>query len=290
MKKLFRYEEYVKKIDEIKEKYPFLICHKIGESVLKKDIFGLSIGNYKNVVLFIGGFKGKEMLSVDVLLEYIENVCFAFKNKTHLAGVNISSSLMTKGLTVIPCINPDGLEIYSFGKDAAKEYSQYVYSISKGQCHLWESNVKGIDISRNFNSSREKIVDAEIKKGIFGPSMYGYGGFSAESEPETRAIVNFCEKNNVHHAFSLVGSRKEIYWQGENLNPENSRTMAKILSVCSGYGIANARTEEDFGSFKDWFCENYNRSAFSIGVPKKENDFLKAYSMLEEMLVIGTII
>ena len=33
------------------------------------------------------------------------------KNEKTISGVDISASLFSKGLTVIPCVNPDGVEI-----------------------------------------------------------------------------------------------------------------------------------------------------------------------------------
>lgn len=290
MNNKFDYEEYVSEIEKIKKKYPFLVCHSVGESVCKRKIYGLSVGNYKSKVLFFGGLSGRDVVAMKVLLKYISNVSRAFQNKTKIAGVNVSAALLTRGLTVIPCVNPDGLEIVSNGKDGAKEYGDFVQTISKGNFVCWDANVKGIDISRNFNSAREEIQLNEAQKGIFGPSASGYGGFAAESEPETAAVVNFCERNNVHHAFVLQGNKRNIKWQGENSNPENSRTMVKILSVCSGYGIVNDRNEEDLGGFKDWFCENFHKSAFSLGVTRDESKVEQEYKSLEEMLVIGTII
>lgn len=289
MKAEFDYEEYKNKIDEIKKKYPFLIKYKIGASVCARDIYALSVGNYKNTVLFVAGLSAKDALAVQILIKYTENVCHAFKNRTRISGINISSILMTKGLSIIPCLNVDGMEIRSKGKAGAGDYAEFVECISKGDYSKWEANAKGIDISRNFNSSREKITTLEVEKGVFGPAPHGYGGFAAESEPETRALVNFCERNNVHHAISLRGSSKSINWQSHFDIPENSKTIAKVLSVCCGYGIVNSQTDEECGSFKEWFCENFSRSALSFGV-KNGQSIEETYKSLEEMLVIGTII
>ncbi|MBQ7654648.1 MAG: hypothetical protein IJS17_06205 [Clostridia bacterium] len=289
MNEKFYYRDLVEKIEKITQKYPFVSNCKIGQSVCGRDIYALSVGNYKNTVLFVGGFGARDSVTVRVLLEYVERLCRAFKNRSRLSGVNVSSPLLTRGLSVVACLNPDGMEIASSGAEAAGEYADFVRGVSDGDTSLWNANAKGVDISKNFNSQREKIPLYEANKGIFGPAASGYGGFAAESEPETSALVNFCEKNNIHHAIALLGNGKAINWRSENTDPENSRTMAKVLSVCCGYGILNTRCADDLGSFKDWFCENYKRSALSLGV-KETDDFDKTYKTLEEMLVIGTII
>lgn len=289
MSEKFSYKDLIEKTESIMQKYPFLVKCKIGESVCGREIFALSLGNYKNTVLFVGGFGARDFAATGVLLEYVDRLCFAFKNKEKISGVSVSSQLLSRGLSVVACINPDGLEIASKGAEGAGEYAEFVRKISKNDTSFWNANAKGVDISKNFNSQREKMPLYEAGKGVFGPAASGYGGFAAESEPETAALVNFCEKNNVHHAISLVGSGESINWRSETDDPENSRTMAKVLSVCCGYGIVNSRCAEDFGSFKDWFCENFNRSALSLGV-KGGEDVEKTYKSLEEMLVIGTII
>ena len=289
MTKRFCCEDVNEKIDEMSKAYPFLSKCKIGESACSRPIYSLSIGNYKNTALFVGGFGARDEITVRVLLEYVERLCFAFKHKTRLSGVNVSSPLLSRGLSVIACINPDGLEISSKGAEGAEEYADFVRSVSGADVSKYNANAKGIDISKNFNSSRDKISLHEANRGIFGPAPSGYGGFAAESEPETTALVNFCEKNNIHHVITLLGNGKSINWRCETQDPENSKTMAKVLSVCCGYGITNSISADDYGSFKDWFCENYKKCALSLGV-KNTGDFESVYKSLEEMLVIGTII
>lgn len=285
----FSYEQLCEKIENITKQYPFVAKCRIGESVCGRDIYALSVGNYRNVTLFVGGFGARDALTSQILLEYAHRLCHAFKTKTGLAGVNVSSALMSRGLSIVACLNPDGLEIASRGAEGAGEYADFVREISGGDTSLWNANAKGIDISKNFNSGRDKISLYEANRGVFGPAASGYGGFAAESEPETAALVNFCEKNNIHHAIALLGRGKAIKWMSETCSPENSKTMAKILSVCCGYGIANSRSADEFGSFKDWFSENHKKCALSLGV-KDVGGFEKTYRKLEEMLVIGTII
>lgn len=281
--------------DSLKKNYPFLVCHSVGKSICGRDIMAYSIGNYKNIVLFAGGFRGQDCMLCLLLYRYLEKLCEAVKNKSKLAGVNIYSSLVSKGVTVIPCINPDAIEIYLCGKESAGEYSEYVNILSKGNFSNWNSNAKGIDISRNFSVGREKLRTVENEKGIFGPSPSGYGGFAPESESETVALVKFCERNNIHHAFSLMNGEKGIMWDYEGDVPENSRTMAKVLSVCCGYELFDYKGRDTSGSFKDWFIKNFSRSAFTVEFDKRKTGTLPSeidelYSSVEEMLVIGTII
>jgi len=289
------YNHTVELKNSLGKEYPFLVCHSVGKSICGRDITAYSIGNYKNIVLFTGGFRGQDCMICLLLYRYLQKLCEAVKNKSKLAGVNICSSLNSKGVTVIPCINPDAIEIYLDGKESAGEYSEYVNILSKGDFSGWNSNAKGIDISRNFSIGRERLREAETKNGIFGPSPSGYGGFAPESEPETMSLVKFCHRNNVHHAFSLMNGKEGILWDYDGVVPENSRTMAKILSVCCGYKMINLNDRDTSGSFKDWFIKNFSKSAFTVEFDKQKIGVLPSeindiYSSVEEMLVIGTII
>ncbi len=293
--KIFDYFENERLKNKITEEYPFVTHHIIGKSVCERDIHAFSLGNYKNTILFAGGFHGQEWMTCLVLYKFLERICNCLKNGKKLSGVDIATSFLSKGVTIIPCINPDGTEIAIKGKKGALFYETYVDSIAKGDYSKWNANAKGVDINHNFNAGWEELHKMETDKGIFGPSPRQYGGFAPESEPETIALVKFCEHNNVDHAFALHSQGEEIYWSyGEN-TPEQSLTMANIFSVCSGYSLVKNESLASHGGFKDWFIEYFHKSAFTIEIGKGENplpieDFEDIYEKIEEMLVLGAII
>ena len=286
---VFDYETILNKERELKEKYPFVICHKVGESLCGREIRGYSLGNYKNVVLFVGGISGNDAMTSRLLMKYTEKLCHAFSRRKTISGVNISLSLITKGITVIPCLNPDGLEINTNSFSSAGKYARLAKELSGGRAEEWQSNAQGVDLWRNFNCDREKLKKYSEIMGYNCPSPKNFGGFSGESEPETAALVKFCERNNVDHAFAFTANSDKIGWECDCPHPENSRTMAKILSVCSGIELEKDNFEKEYGSFKNRFMEFCGRSAFSVGIGKG-GDIEEIYNNLEEMLVIGTVI
>lgn len=280
---------------ELKNEYPFLVCHSVGKSVCGRDITAYSLGNYKNIVLFAGGFHAQEWLTSLILLRFLEKVCESLKTERKLSGVDIKSAFMTKGITIVPCVNPDGVEIALHGAESAGDFSGFVSDVSKGNLSEWNANARGVDINHNFDAGWQILREMESKNGIFGPSPRRYGGHAPHSEPETWSLVRFCERNNVDHAFAIHSQGEEIYWKyGEN-TPAESLTMANIFSVCSGYELVHNDGLASHGGFKDWFIDYFGRSAFTIEIGKGKNplpvnELDEIYEKIEEMLVVGAII
>ena len=291
----FDYEESKRIRNALKKEYPFLICHSIGKSVCGRDIMAYSLGNYKNIVLFAGAFHAQEWLTGLVLLRFLEKVCKAVKEDKNISGVDISASLFSKGLTIVPCVNPDGVEIVLNGAESAGNLEEFVRNVSGNDFTKWNANANGVDINHNFDAGWEILREMESKAGIFGPSVRQYGGYAPHSEPETQSLVKFCERHPVDHAFAIHSQGEEIYWSyGEN-TPENSLTMANIFSVCSGYELIENDSLASHGGFKDWFIECFRRSAFTIEIGKGENplpveDLDEIYEKAEEMFTLGAII
>ena len=282
--------ERIKK--ELKLSFPFL---SIGKSVCKREITAYSLGNYKNSVLFAAGFHAQEWLTSLVVLRFLEKICECVSLKKKLSGVDISSALMSKGITIIPCLNPDGTEIVLNGPDSAGEYAELVKEISKGDLSSWNANARGVDLNHNFDAGWQILREMETEQGITSPSPRRFGGHAPHSEPETQALVKFCERNNIDHAFAIHSQGEEIYWSYGSETPENSLTMANIFSVCSGYRLVENDGLASHGGFKDWFIEYFHRSAFTIETGKGKNPLPvsqldEIYEKIEEMLVVGAII
>ncbi len=280
---------------ELKKKFPFIVIHSIGKSVCGRDITAYSMGNYKEKVLFAGGFHAQEWLTSLVVLRFVETVCNAVAENKKLSGVDISKALLHKGITFVPCVNPDGVEIVQNGADTAGDFAGLVRDVSRGDLSEWNANAQGVDINHNFPAGWEILRQMEADSGILGPSPRRFGGFAPASEPESAALVRFCERNYVTHAFAIHSQGEEIYWAYGDKTPENSKTIANILSVCSGYELVPNSGLASHGGFKDWFIEYFSRPAFTIEIGKGKNPLPKEmldeiYEKAEEMFICGAII
>lgn len=281
-------------IYKLRKDYPFAEYAVIGRSLSGRAIFSLSIGTGDTKVLYAGGFHGQEWLTSLILFKFFENLCDAYNTDSTISALKMPSCLEGRKLTIIPCVNPDGIEIAQHGSAAANAYQPLVDKIANGDFSNWNANSRGVDINHNFDAGWEELREIEKKNGILGPSPRQYGGSAPESEPETSALVRLCKSAEFHHAFAIHSQGEEIYWQyGENTPPE-SLMMARILSASSGYTLVSNEGLSSHGGFKDWFIEEMNQPAFTIEIGKGKNPlpvslFDEIYEHLEEMLILGAI-
>lgn len=274
--------------------YAFLTRDTIGESRCKRPIDILYLGNRKKQVLFAGAFHGMEWITSLILLKFLNELCFSVMTGKTMYGINMEVMLNQRGLAVVPCVNPDGVEIQIHGAESAGEYESLVEETSKGNTRKWQANAAGVDINHNFAANWDSLKKLEIENGIKEPSMTRYGGEFPESEPESRAIASYCRAGNISHALAFHSQGEEIYWNFGDYNDREALKMAKMMSYSSGYKIAQPEGLASGGGFKDWFEEKFTRPAFTIEVGMGENplpaeDFESIYKKIREMLVSAVI-
>ncbi len=284
-----------KKINFLINKYNFLKVEYLGKSWCERDIIGLKTGNSKEMVLLVGAFHGMEWMTSLLLFKFLEDVCNVVKANKLICGVNISEKIKNRGIFVIPCINPDGVEIFLKGSSAAYEYKKVVEKSYGKKNHKWQSNARGVDLNHNFKSGWEELKKLEIKNNIVAPSWTRYGGEFPESERETQAITRLCRNSNFKRAFAFHSQGEEIYWDYNNQKPENSEFLAMVFALSSGYELNRPEGLAVGGGFKDWFITEFNRPAFTIEIGKGKNPlplqcFNHIYNKILPMLWLSILI
>ena len=276
------YQELCRYILQLKN-HKMLKIFSIGRSVLGRNIYAIGIGKLCYGTLYVGGVHGLEWLTTLLLLKFTKNIT---------ARKDVLSHLETKGVIIIPCLNPDGVDIAINGTQNAKEYYDFITKVSGGDFSKWQANANGVDLNHNFDAGYEKIKQLERKAGITGPAPTRYGGEYAFSEPESKALSLICRLFEIQTAFAFHSQGEEIYYQyGEN-TPPRSHLMAELLSQTSGYKLVTQHGLASHGGFKDWFIEHLKRPAFTIEIGKGKNplpieDFPQIYEKIEDMLYLG---
>lgn len=280
-------------IFSLKKAYPFLNVGIIGKSLCSREIYSLSIGKSANPFLIAAGFHGQEWLTSLLALRWAEILLRSKATRTPIWGVDTFNLL--REIVIIPCVNPDGVQIAIEGPSAACRYSQMVADLSSASSELWNANARGVDINHNFNAGWNISRQNEIRSGILGSSPRRYGGPVPESEPETKAIVNFSKIRKPSMAFAVHSQGEEIFWQYGNIIPPRSETMAKILAAASGYRLVDNTGLASHGGFKDWFIEYFNKPAYTIEIGKGKNplplsDFDSIFAKTLPMFAVSTVI
>ena len=271
------YQTRRKIINDICEKYSFVHHSFAGKSVCGRCIDVLHIGNTKNCVLYCA-----------------EQCADAMENDSVVGRYKIRDFLREKGLTIVPCVNPDGVEIAIHGSDAALKYKALVEKASK-ENKVWQANARGVDINHNFNAGWNELKNRELSMNIKAPSATRFGGNAPESEPETKALTNLCKRNNFDRAIAFHSQGREIYCSFGKHTPVMSFRLASVLSQASGYNISVPEDIATGGGFKDWFIEKFRRPALTIEMGKGKNplplsDFEPEYKIMLNMLCLGVIV
>ncbi|MBR5562377.1 MAG: M14 family metallocarboxypeptidase [Clostridia bacterium] len=286
-------ENQRKMIFSLKKAYPWLGVHLIGRSLCQRGIYSLRIGRSENPILIAAGFHGQEWMTSLLALRFAEILLCSKANGTTVFGID--TSCIRREVIIIPCVNPDGVQIAINGIDGAWKYAQDVEKIMHSSTEKWNANAHGVDINHNFDAGWCKLRNMEIESGIVAPSPRRYGGYMPESEPETASLVSLTKLRKPRMAIALHSQGEEIYWEyGENRPPESER-IARILSAASGYTLVENSGLASYGGYKDWFIEYFNKPAFTVEIGKGENplpltDFEKILDDTIPMLTLATVI
>lgn len=274
----------------LKKRYPFIKCGSIGKSVLGKELFTLEFGSSDNKVLYAAAFHGMEWITTLLLLNFARDLCYAMENHTSIAGIPVYRSLLTHGICLIPCVNPDGVDIMLHGPEAAGCYAPLVQEASGGYTGAWQANARGVDLNHNFNAGWCALKRLENAAGITEPAPTRYGGAAPESEPESFAIASFCRRVCFRHATAFHSQGEEIYYDYGVHTPKASRAMAEKMAELSGYRVSRPEGLASMGGFKDWFIDCLHRPAFTVEVGMGQNplpaaDIESIYPRLQAMLM-----
>lgn len=283
------YDSRSKIISNLSNRYSFISHSYIGQSLCGRGIDLLHIGNSKNKILFCGGFHGSEYLTILALLKFAEESADSFCNNKNTQKNKIYNLLKTTGLSIVPCVNPDGTEIALHGSKSAKSYSAFVESTS-ANTQNWQANARGIDINHNFNAGWYALKQRELDMNITKPSPTRFGGPFPESEPETKALTTLCKNNNFKASLALHSQGREIYCSFGNNTPRSSFLLAELASKASGYSIATPEDIATGGGFKDWFIEKFHKPALTVEMglgknPLPLSDFEKEYDTLKKIFL-----
>ena len=163
-------------INELCDRYKFIKHCFAGKSVCGRGIDVLHIGNTKNRVLYCGGFHGSEYLTILALLKFFEECCEAMESDKTVGGCKIGNFLSIRGLTIVPCVNPDGTEIALHGSDAAFKYKPLVEKakaerLDYGQSLMTHAMVfQGVNLDENGKPNRWRVENSWGKE----PGKDGY--------------------------------------------------------------------------------------------------------------------
>ena len=284
------YNTNIRYIEDLIKEFPFLNAEIQGRTPLGRGIFSLSLGNPRNSVILAGGFHGSDHLTSLILLLFTERLCRCVKYGTQMSGVDIKRAFSQLGVTVIPCINPDGSEIALKGFESGGQMRKYILSVANCNHESWDANATGVDISRNFSAGFDKARENAVAEGINGPCHKSFGGEHAESEAETRVLTRLCRMKKFRQCMALQTGERALISQYGDSTPIKSNMMAKILADSCSCALIDNNSPIAHGGFMGWFIDEFGAPGFTLRAGNSKADKLyETYSAVEEALLLFTL-
>ncbi len=282
----FGYAVLRRKIYELKERYPFAGYSVCARSWSGRALFTLSLGNTREPALYIAGMRSGSVAGTQVLLRLFERLCECVDTRSEVAGIKLHDVLCEKGVIIIPCVNPDGMEIVSSGAVAAGSYAGLVERVCT-DTSLWQANSRGVDLELNFSHGFTQTKKIAESCGYTAPGARFYAGKVPDSEPETRALVRLCRSRDIRHCVILRHGEDTLYTPTVVSGAERVEMMCRILELSSdikrSVDLPGALQKNGFA---EWFVSSYQRPSFVIDSVDSYKDL---YSKIEEAMVLSMV-
>lgn len=216
----------------------------IGSSVNGTDIIAYHFGEGDTNLLFVGGIHGgyewNTVLVARQLMEYL--------------GQNPESIPANLKVSIIPVLNPDGLEktIGTAGEFTASNVPTATQELVAGRF-----NANNVDLNRNFDCDWQA-------EGVWQSKAVS-GGSSAFSEPESQAFKSYVENTKPAGVVVWYSAAGGVYASScHNGVPAQTLELTKLFAQASGYP---AHEEFDFytitGDAVNWLAKQ-NIPAISV--------------------------
>ncbi len=258
------YSSINSKLKKLQALYPDKITiTSMGKSEAGNNIPMITLGKGEKRALIVGAIHAREHITTKYLLRCIEDYCFASTTASgKLGSYNIRKLLNEYTLYIVPCTNPDGLEII---RSRLKPKSHTVKDLSE-----YKANYNGVDLNRNFPLAWE-----QINNGVKKPADYYFKGYKSGDQKETKALMKLCENNDFQFMLSIHIKGNCLYW-GDNYNKKyNSqyKAFAKDIADACGFYMPQPTKEASSygGGFENWFRHTYNRPGVCVELSHVNN-------------------
>ena len=280
-------------------RYPFLRSGSIGKSVLGKPLWSLEIGSGENRVLYNGTHHANEWITTPLLLRFLEQLCIACADGGSLFGTPAAELLDYARLSLIPCLNPDGMDLvtgelssgeaYDQARALALNYPRYPFPSG------WKANIRGVDLNLQYPAGWEQARANKFAQGIVSPAPADYVGAAPLTAPESRALYDWTRRFDPALVLAYHSQGEVIYWKFLNYQPENAQAIARLFGEASGYAVEDTPYASGFAGYKDWFLQDYDRPGYTVEVGRGVNplpltDFDAIYRRNEGILTLGLMV
>lgn len=260
VRKPYDYAALRSDLNRLMDLYPFLGYRNIGNSVMGKPLPELRVGQGNKRVHANGAFHANEWITTPVLIKFLNHYSLALTNNTGIRGLQMWPYYEAATLSVVPMVNPDGVDLVINGLPEQEPYRSNVLSYNNGSADFqgWKANIRGVDLNDQFPALWEREVARNPQER--GPR--DYGGTAPLTEPEAIAMADLTRESDFARVLAFHTQGEVIYWGFENLEPPYAETIVNEFARVSGY--EPVRYVESYAGYKDWFIQDWRRPGFTV--------------------------
>lgn len=259
-KKNYDYDTLINDLNRLQSIYPFMRVPSIGNSVLGKRIPETLVGKGSKRVHYNGSFHANEWITTPVIMTFLNDYLLAVTNKGSIRGLSMANYYNQTTLSIVPMVNPDGVELVLKGPPEAEPWNEEVVELNNGSTDFtgWKANIRGVDLNDQFPAKWE----LEKARNPSKPGPRDYVGERPLSEPEAIAMADLTKKRDFSRVLAFHTQGEVIYWGFDNLEPPESEAMVNEFARVSGY--QPVQTIESYAGYKDWFIQDWRRPGFTV--------------------------
>jgi g-D-glutamyl-meso-diaminopimelate peptidase len=257
-------------------RYPFLVKFSIGTSVAGKPIEAIRIGAGPLRVGVNAAHHANEWITTPLVLLFLERYANAFAADSDLGGISARKLYEASTLTLVPLVNPDGVDLVTGAIPEGDSYYESAKALSAFYPSIrfpegWKANISGIDLNLGYPAGWENARAIKFANGYTRPGPRDYAGTRPLETPENRALYNPSLADRYDRAIAYHTQGGEIYWEYRGNAPAGSRALAERFAAKSGYTVADVPYDSGFAGYKDWLIAAFGVNAFTVEAGKGTN-------------------
>ncbi|QGH33808.1 LysM peptidoglycan-binding domain-containing protein [Gracilibacillus salitolerans] len=256
----YTYEKMIADLQQLIDLYPFIQQQSIGNSVLDRDIVELQIGTGARQKHINGSFHAQEWITTPVIMLFLNEYALALTNNSPIRGLDMLTYFETNTLSLVPMVNPDGVNLVINGAEAAGPQQDFVLSLNNGNTDFsgWKANINGVDLNNQYPA----LWETEAARKPDAPAPRDFPGYEPLSEPEAIAMADLARARSfeIMNAFHTQG--EVIFWGYQGMEPPASETIVQEYNRVSGYEAI--QYVDSFAGYKDWFIQEFRRPGYTV--------------------------
>ena len=256
-------------VEGLRGRYPFLGVSVIGNSVLGRPLYQLTIGRGKPCVGYNAAHHANEWITTPVLLRFLEQYAYGVAFGGSVGGADFRALYEHYTLDIVPMVNPDGVDLVTCAlaedSDAYKQAGEIAASFpdipfTSG----WKANIEGTDINLSYPAGWETAKKLKYAQGFNRPAPRDYVGPRPLSAPEAAAMAARTKEAGYRLILAYHTQGKIIYYQYRDYNPPGANALGRRMEAVSGYVLERTPAYSGHAGYKDWFIQEWNRPGYTI--------------------------